>query len=108
LRHSSELRARRHYRLRFYRILGTNVWIGGYELDLVVRRGRTLAFVEVKSKSGERHGDPLEMVGPEKQRRIRRAAEAWLAANPRFAGLEASFEVVAVRDGRLERLRAAF
>ena len=108
MRNSSEQRARRHYRLRFYRILGENVWIGGYELDLVVRRGRRIAFVEVKSKSGERFGDPLEMVGPEKQRRLRRAAEAWLAANPRAASLEASFEVVALRGGRLQRLRDAF
>jgi putative endonuclease len=108
LRNSSEQRARRHYRLRFYRILGANVWIGGYELDLVVRRGRRLAFVEVKSKSGDRFGDPVEMVGPEKQRRIRQAAEAWLAANPKLADLEASFEIVAVRGGRLERLRQAF
>jgi putative endonuclease len=108
LRHSSEHRARRHYRLRFYRILGANVWVAGYELDLVVRRGRRLAFVEVKSKSGERFGDPLEMVGPEKQRRIRQAAEAWLAKHPELGELEASFEVVAVRGGRLERLREAF
>ena len=108
MRNSSEQRALRHYRLRFYRILGTNVWIGGYELDLVVRRGRRLAFVEVKSKSGERFGDPLEMVGPEKQRRIRRAAETWLAARPELAGLEVSFEVVAVRGDRLERVREAF
>jgi putative endonuclease len=108
LRNSSEQRALRHYRLRFYRILGTNVWIGGYELDLIVRRGRRLAFVEVKSKTGDRFGDPLEMVGPEKQRRIRRAAEAWLAERPELADLEVSLEVVAVRKGRLERLRQAF
>ena len=108
MRNSSEQRALRHYRLRFYRILGTNVWIGGYEIDLVVRRGRRLAFVEVKSKTGDRFGDPFEMVGPEKQRRIRQAAEAWLAANPEYAGLDASFEVVAVRGTRLERLRGAF
>jgi putative endonuclease len=108
LRNSSEQKARRHYRLRFYRILGANVWIAGYELDLVVRRGRRLAFVEVKSKSGDRFGDPVEMVGPEKQRRIRRAAEAWLAKHPELAALETSFEVIAVRGDRLERLREAF
>jgi len=108
LRNSSEQRALRHYRLRGYRILGTNVWIGGYELDLVVRRGSALAFVEVKSKSGNRVGDPLEMVGPEKQRRLRQAAEAWLAAHPEAARLEARFDVVAVRGSRLERLVDAF
>ena len=108
MRNSSEQRARRHYRLRFYRILDENVWAGGYELDLVVRRGRRIAFVEVKSKSGDRFSDPLEMVGPEKQRRLRQAAEAWLAANPELVGLEASFEVVADRGGRIERVRQAF
>ena len=108
MRNSSEQRALRHYRLRFYRILGTNVWIGGYEIDLVVRRGRTVAFVEVKSKGGHRYGDPFEMVTEEKQRRLRRAAEAWLAAHPGCADLEARFDVVAVREGHLERLANAF
>jgi putative endonuclease len=89
-------------------VLGRNVWIGGNELDLIVRRGRQLAFVEVKAKGGGRHGDPFEMVTVEKQRRLRRAAEAWLAANPELAELELGFEVVAFRSGRLERLRAAF
>jgi putative endonuclease len=108
LRNSFEQRALRHYRLRGYRILGTNVWIGGYELDLVVRRGRRLAFVEVKGKSGDRLGDPLEMVTEEKQRRLRRAAEAWLASHPECAGLEARFDVVAVRRRGVERLANAF
>jgi putative endonuclease len=108
LRNSSEQRALRHYRLRFYRILGTNVWIGGYEIDLVVRRGRAVAFVEVKSKSGDRYGDPFEMVTEEKQRRLRRAAEAWLASHPEAAELEARFDVVGVRNGRLEIVRQAF
>jgi Holliday junction resolvase-like predicted endonuclease len=48
------------------------------------------------------------MVGPEKQRRLRRAAEAWLATRPGLAGLETTFDVVAVRDGKLERVRDAF
>jgi len=48
------------------------------------------------------------MVTAEKQRRLRRAAEAWLAAHPEAAALEARFDVVAVRDGRLKCLRQAF
>jgi putative endonuclease len=73
-----------------------------------VRRGRQLAFVEVKSKSGPGFGDPFEMVTQEKRRRLRQAAEAWLAAHPELAQLEMSFEVAAFRSGRLERLRQAF
>lgn len=103
-----ERRARLHYLVRGYRILAANAWAGGHELDLVVRRGRRLVFCEVKAKTGDRYGDPLEMVGPEKQRRLRRAAEAWLAAHPEVAGLATSFEVVAERAGKLERVRAAF
>jgi putative endonuclease len=75
---------------------------------VIARRGRRLVFCEVKSKGGAARGDPLEMVGPEKQRRLRRAAEAWLATRPDLAGLEATFDVVAVREGKLERIRDAF
>ena len=105
---AAERRAARHYRLRGWTILGANVWAGGNELDLIARRGRSLRFVEVKEKGGPGWGDPLEMVTAEKQRRLRRAAEAWLAAHPQAAALEARFDVVAVRDGRLECLRQAF
>ena len=108
MRHSSELRARRHYRLRAYRILGENVWIAGYELDLVVRRGTTLVFCEVKSKSGDGFGDPLEMVDAEKVRRLHRAAAAWLAAHPEHAHCAVRFDVVAELAGKLERVAAAF
>jgi putative endonuclease len=102
-----ERRALVHYLLRGYRILGTNVWAGGNELDLILRRGRQLVFCEVKSMGGARFGDPLEMVGPEKQRRLRRAAEAWLAGHPELAGLAVRFDVVAERGGRLERVTDA-
>jgi putative endonuclease len=108
MRNSSELRARRHYRLRGYRILGENVWIGGYELDLVVRRGRTLVFCEVKGKSGTGFGDPLEMVTSEKARRVRRAAAAWLVSNPEHRGCAIRFDVVVERGTKLERLAQAF
>ena len=108
MRNSSERRARRHYRLRGYRILGENVWIGGYELDLVVRRGRALVFCEVKGKSGTGFGDPLEMVTPEKVRRVRRAAAAWLAANPGHRRCIIRFDVVAESAGKLERIAHAF
>jgi putative endonuclease len=105
---AAERRAAWWYRLRGWRILGANVWAGGNELDLIVRRGRALRFVEVKEKRRDRHGDPLEMVAAEKQRRLRRAAETWLAAHPETARLAVSFDVVAVRNGRLERVADAF
>jgi putative endonuclease len=89
-------------------MLDANAWIGGYELDLVLRRGRTIVFCEVKSKSGTALGDPLEMVTGEKQRRLTKAAESWLAAHPEHGGCEVRFDVVGVGAGRVEHLRQAF
>jgi putative endonuclease len=104
----AERRAAWWYRIRGYRILGRNAWAGGHELDLVVRRGRRLIFCEVKEKTGDRFGDPLEMVGSEKQRRLRLAAQSWLAVHPEAHGLKVAFDVIAVRKGRLERITEAF
>jgi putative endonuclease len=106
--HNAERRAVWHYRLRGYRILAVNAWAGGNELDLIVRRGSRLAFVEVKEKGAGDVGDPLEMVGAEKQRRLRRAAASWLGAHPELASLEVSFEVLAVRPDGVERVAEAF
>jgi putative endonuclease len=104
----TERKARRYYRLRGYRILGENVWTGGYELDLIVRRGHVLVFCEVKGKSGPGFGDPLEMVTPEKTRRLRRAATMWLVAHPEHGSCEIRFDVVVEQAGRLERVAQAF
>lgn len=48
----------------------------GGEVDLVVRRDAALRFVEVKARTGDEDG--LASISPAKQRRIARAAEAWL------------------------------
>jgi putative endonuclease len=107
-RNAAERRAARWYRLRGYRVLDTNAWIAGNELDVVASRGTTVVFCEVKSKSGADFGDPLEMVTEEKVRRVRRAAEAWLATRPKYIGFEVRFDVIVERGDRLECVRAAF
>ena len=73
-----------------------------------MRRGRSLAFVEVKSKAGDGFGDPLEMVTAAKVARVRRAARVWLAAHPELAGLDVRFDVAAERSRRIEVLQDAF
>jgi putative endonuclease len=103
---AGERRAARHYRWRGYTLLAANVHAGGYEFDLVFRRGRHLVFCEVKEKTGPRFGDAAEMVDDEKLRRVRHAALAWLARHPELAGLGVSFEVAAVQEGRVRRLVA--
>jgi putative endonuclease len=94
--------------VRGWRVLGGNVRAGGNELDLIVRRGRSLRFVEVKERAHDGFGGAAAAVGAEKQRRVRRAAQAWLASHPECAGLDLGFDVVAVEGGRVTRLRDAF
>ena len=62
----------------------------------------------MKSKGGPGRGDPLEMVTPEKMRRIGRAAETWLAAHPELSDCMVRFDVAAEREGRLELVANAF
>ena len=100
----AERRVRLHYRLRGYRVLAANARAGGNELDIVLRRGSRLVFCEVKMRSGSGFGDPWEAVGAEKQRRLRRAAESFLARNPELSALDVAFEVAAVRRGKIDRV----
>lgn len=101
---AAERLVRRHYLLRGYRVVAANARAGGNELDLVLRRGQRLVVCEVKMRAGPGFGDPLEAVGREKARRVRRAAETFLATNPRLAGLEVVLEAAAVRGRRVQRV----
>jgi putative endonuclease len=65
-------------RQRGYRVLIRRFAAAGGEIDLVCRHGRVLVFVEVKARSREDFGRPGEAVTAKKQRRLGRAALAYL------------------------------
>jgi putative endonuclease len=77
------------------------------EVDLVMRRGRTIVFVEVKARA--RLEDAAFAVLPRQQKRIAGAAEAWLAAHPEHAGYDIRFDAVLIAPRRLpHHIEAAF
>jgi putative endonuclease len=78
-------------RLKGYRILARDVRLPVGEIDLVARRGRTLAFVEVKARAA---GAVPEVLTPRQQRRIVRAAAAFAGRDPRCAGCDIRFDVI--------------
>jgi putative endonuclease len=65
------------------------------ELDLVCRDGDDLVVVEVKTRSSELFGSPLEAVTDRKAARLRRLAARWLAEHP-FAPVGVRVDVVGV------------
>jgi putative endonuclease len=81
-------------RLAGYRVVARNFRVGVGEIDLIVRRGRTLAFVEIKARSD--FVTAAEALQPFQQARIRNAAAAFIARRPEFADLTLRFDVVLV------------
>ena len=77
------------------------------ELDLVVRRGRSYVFCEVKTRSTDAFGTPAEAVGRTKQARIRQLAARWLREGE-VRAIEIRFDVASVLAGRVEVLEGAF
>ena len=72
--------------------------LGGGEIDLIVRRGDTIAFVEVKARA--RIDDAREAIGAVKRRRFSKAVRAWIARHPGCADLTLRADAVFVGRGR--------
>jgi putative endonuclease len=100
------------YRAAGYEVLDRNWRCRSGELDLVASRDGTVVFCEVKTRTSDAFGVPVEAVTREKQRRLRALAAQWLAgrdSGPR----DLRFDVASVRPGRagalvVEVLEAAF
>jgi putative endonuclease len=92
-------------RLKGYRVLARRYRTPAGEIDLIVRRGRQVAFVEVKERPDE--AAAMEAVTPAARRRIARAAALWVSRHPAAAKLDLRFDVVLVLPGRLPRHIAA-
>ena len=93
-----EAAAARHLRRRGWTILAARHRAAGGELDLVAARGDVVAICEVKAR-GDREA-LTEPVTAAQRDRIRRAAEAYVAARPELAERTVRLDLLAVRLGR--------
>jgi putative endonuclease len=73
--------------------------LGRHDVDLIARRGTLVAFVEVKTRSSEGFGSPLEAVGRRKQRDIARTAALWILRHGRSDD-EYRFDLIGVQERR--------
>ena len=92
-------------RLKGYRIVARRFRGPIGEIDIIARRGRTLAFIEVKARPSR--AAALTALTPHQRRRVERAALAFLARNPKLfaphAGGLLRFDLMVVEWGRWPR-----
>ncbi len=107
-----ELLARKHLRGLAYKVLEQNVRLTSGEIDLVVKRGREVIFVEVKTLRNARYLRPVESVDWKKQKKLAKIASEYLWRR-QIKKCPISFMVVGVdlsKQGkdRFEIIRQAF
>lgn len=88
-------------RLKGYRVLARDYRAGVGEIDLIARRGRVLALVEVKARGGL--AEAAEALGGRQQQRIARAAKAFLQRHPSLGKLDLRFDAILIAPGRWPR-----
>ena len=104
---SGEDAAAAWYTANGYEIVARNWRVREGELDLIVRKGRVYVFCEVKARTSNAFGAPIEAVGRQKRDRIRRLAARWLSESPvRPAGIR--FDIASVLGGSVEVTEGCF
>lgn len=92
-----EMWAELYLRAKLYKILRRRYKTPLGEIDLIVRRGKTVVFVEVKQRnSAALYGQALEAVN---QKRIARAAGWFQSRHPRYTGFDFRFDVIFLAPG---------
>jgi len=84
--------------LKGYRIVARRFRTPLGEIDLIARRGKLVAIVEVKARPTL--AEAMEAVSFSAQRRIDAAADLWLARQPDYAQLSLRYDLVAILPGR--------
>ena len=102
-----EVRAEQFLQSRGMEILARNAVFPGAEIDLIARDGRTVVFVEVKTRASARGAAGRMAVTPAKQRRICRGALAYLAESGQMDA-PARFDVIEIQGERVTHIPDAF
>lgn len=100
---TGEAIARAYLEERGYECIGENVRTMGGELDLVMRQGGRIVFVEVKYRRSRRFGAAVEAVDEKKLARVEGAALAYLAEHGLPANTDMTVAAFAIDDGDGER-----
>ena len=103
-----EQKAAEYLEKKGFQILERNYYTRCGEIDLIVRDGAYLVFVEVKYRASQRGGHPLEAVDARKQRRLRRAAALYLLRCGYPENTPCRFDVVGILGEEIFHVENAF
>lgn len=104
---SAETLAAWYLRLTGWRILKRRYKTKAGEIDLIAKRRKTVAFIEVKARKSRQAA--LEAVTPASQKRISRAAKIFVTEHPKAGFFTLRFDIIVVRPRALpERIANAF
>ena len=103
-----EERAAEFLRKKHYKLVAAGYYCKFGEIDLIVKDRKYLVFVEVKYRSSERTGSPLEAVDVRKQRVISKVASYYCLTHGHSEGKPCRFDVVAVNGEEYTLIKNAF
>jgi putative endonuclease len=105
-----EEQAREHLEQRGLRLLERNYRCKLGEIDLIMRDGDALVFVEVRYRKSARFGSAIETVTAKKQSRLLATARHYLQSNP--MSIPCRFDIVGItgqiRSAQIEWIKDAF
>ncbi len=104
----AEEQALRHLQAAGLELLACNLRCKAGEIDLLMRDGAVLVFVEVRSRSSQRFGGALASVGHHKRARLLRTARYFLQTSWRGPAPSCRFDVVAYDGQACRWVRNAF
>ena len=88
-----------YLRCKGYRLLARRFKTKLGEIDIIMQRGKTLAFIEVKARPSNANG--LEAISPKARQRIQRSAQLFCQSQPRFNNHDWRFDAIVVKPRRL-------
>lgn len=104
---TSEIKAVKYLKFKKYKIIETNYFFSGGEIDIIAKFKNTYIFIEVKARTTLKFGYPQEAVDRKKQANIKKGALYFLKQNRIFEYV-ARFDVIEILDDEINHIENAF
>lgn len=105
---SAELKAKKYLQKNDLALVSQNYRCKGGEIDLIMKDGSTLVFIEVRYRRKNEYGSSEESVDIHKQRRIIHAATHYLHTHPSMQSCACRFDVIALCQDSQNTARLQF